>query len=114
MFPADDSVHSAGSSAQLKSISGQRISSALFIFPVIGVSAAFEVAGSVRNRRDGVPSYTLGLIFAVAVSTLTIWFWPDMIRFAGEGVFVFPPMRVCAVISYSVFRGKVQPITDDY
>jgi cytochrome bd ubiquinol oxidase subunit II len=104
----------------------------LFIFPVIGVIAALVAAESVRHRRDGVPFYMVGLIFAAAFGTLAISFWPYMIPFSitieeaaaphsslafmfwGEGIFVFPLMLLYTVISYSVFRGKVQPTTDHY
>jgi cytochrome bd ubiquinol oxidase subunit II len=104
----------------------------LFIFPVIGVIAALVAAESVRHRRDGVLFYMVGLIFAAAFGTLAISFWPYMIPFSitieeaaaphsslafmfwGEGIFVFPLMLLYTVISYSVFRGKVQPTTDHY
>jgi len=104
----------------------------LFIFPVIGVIAALVAAESVRHRRDGVPFYMVGLIFTVAFGTLAISFWPYMIPFSitieqaaaphsslafmfwGEGIFVFPLMLLYTVISYGVFRGKVQPTTDHY
>jgi cytochrome bd ubiquinol oxidase subunit II len=104
----------------------------LFIFPAIGVIAALLAAESVRNRRDGVPFYMVALIFAAAFGTLAISFWPYMIpfsiaieeataphsslafMFSGEGIFVFPLMLLYTVISYSVFRGKVQPTTDHY
>jgi cytochrome bd-type quinol oxidase subunit 1 len=101
----------------------------LFIIPVIGGIAAFVAAKSVGNRRDGVPFYLVGLIFAAASGTLAISFWPYMIPFSitigeaaaphssltfmfwGEGIFVFPLMLVYTVISYSVFRGKAPPTT---
>jgi cytochrome bd ubiquinol oxidase subunit II len=34
--------------------------------------------------------------------------------FWGAGIFVFPLMLLYTVISYSVFRGKVQPTADHY
>ena len=104
----------------------------LFVFPAIGVIAAFVAATSVRRRRDGVPYYMVALIFATAFGTLAISFWPYMIPFSitieeaaaphsslafmfwGEGLFVFPLMLVYTVISYSVFRGKVRPTADHY
>jgi cytochrome bd ubiquinol oxidase subunit II len=104
----------------------------LFIFPVIGVIAAVVAAESVRHRRDGVPFYMVALIFAAAFGTLAVSFWPYMIPFSitiegaaaphsslafmfwGEGIFVFPLMLLYTVISYNVFRGKVQPTTDHY
>jgi cytochrome bd ubiquinol oxidase subunit II len=104
----------------------------LLIFPVIGVITAFTAAESVRNRRDGVPFYMAGLIFAAAFGTLAISLWPYMIPFSitieeaaaphssfafmfwDAGLFVFPLMLLYTVISYSAFRGKVQPTTDHY
>jgi cytochrome bd ubiquinol oxidase subunit II len=104
----------------------------LLIFPVIGVIAAFMAAESVRNRRDGVAFYMVGLIFAAAFGTLAVSFWPYMIPFSitieeaaaprsslafmfwGAGIFVFPLMLLYTVISYGVFRGKVQPTGDYY
>jgi cytochrome d ubiquinol oxidase subunit II len=104
----------------------------LFVFPAVSVIAALVAAESVRSRRDGVPFYMVGLIFAAAFGTLAISFWPYMIPFSitieeaaaphsslafmlwGEGLFVFPLMLLYTVISYSVFRGKVRPTTDHY
>ena len=104
----------------------------LFIFPAIAALAAVVLAASVRSRRDGPPFYMAALIFAAAFGTLAISFWPYMIPFSitiaeaaaphsslafmfwGEGLFVFPLMLLYTVISYSVFRGKVQPTTDHY
>jgi len=104
----------------------------LFVFPAIGVIAAFVAAASVRRRRDGVPYYMVALIFATAFGTLAISFWPYMIPFSitieeaaaphsslafmfwGEGLFIFPLMLIYTVISYSVFRGKVRPTAGHY
>jgi cytochrome d ubiquinol oxidase subunit II len=104
----------------------------LFIFPATGVIAALVAAESVRSRRDGVPYYMVALIFATAFGTLAVSFWPYMIPFSitieeaaaprsslafmfwGAGLFVFPLMLLYTVISYSVFRGKVRPMTDHY
>jgi cytochrome d ubiquinol oxidase subunit II len=97
----------------------------LFVFPVIGALAAIVLTVSVRQRRDDLPFYMVALIFVAAFGTLAISFWPYMIPFSitiedaaaphsslafmfwGEGLFVFPLMLVYAVVSYSVFRGKV-------
>ena len=104
----------------------------LFAFPAIGVMAALVAAESVRSRRDGAPFYMIALIFAAAFGTLTISFWPYMIPFSitveeaaaphsslafmfwGAGLFVFPLMLLYTVISYTVFRGKVRPTTNQY
>jgi cytochrome d ubiquinol oxidase subunit II len=104
----------------------------LFVCPAVGVIAALVAAASVRGRRDGAPYYMVALIFAVAFGTLAISFWPYMIPFSitvaeaaaphsslafmfwGEGIIVFPLMLVYTAISYTVFRGKVRPMSDHY
>ena len=68
----------------------------------------------------------VALIFVAAFGTLAISFWPYMIPFSitideaaaphvqprlhvlGRRLFVFPLMLLYTVISYSVFRGKLQ------
>jgi cytochrome bd ubiquinol oxidase subunit II len=104
----------------------------LFAFPAVGAVAALVAGASVRKRWDGVPFYMVALIFAAAFGTLAISFWPYIIPFSitiaaaasphsslafmfwGEGLFVFPLMLLYTAISYSVFRGKVRPTTDQY
>jgi cytochrome d ubiquinol oxidase subunit II len=104
----------------------------LLVFPVVGVLAAIALAASVRLREDGAPFPLVALIFAAAFGTLGISFWPYMIPFAitvegaaaphsslafmfwGEGLFVFPLMLLYTVISWSVFRGKVDSTTQHY
>ena len=104
----------------------------LFIFPVIGGIAAFVAAESACRRRDGVAFHMVGLIFVARFGALAISLWPYTIPFSisieeaaaphsslafmfgGEGIFVFPLMLLYTVISYGVFRGKVQPTTDHY
>ena len=104
----------------------------LFGFPAIGLLAALAAAASVGSRRDGVPFIMIAVIFAAAFGTLAVSFWPYMIPFSitiaeaaaphsslafmfwGEGVFVFPLMLLYTAISYSVFRGKVTPTTENY
>jgi cytochrome bd ubiquinol oxidase subunit II len=70
----------------------------------------------------------VGLILAAVLGALAILSWPDIVpfsieevaaphcnlafRFWGGGIFVFSLMLLYTVISYSVFRGKVQPTTD--
>jgi cytochrome d ubiquinol oxidase subunit II len=98
----------------------------LFVFPAIGIVAAIVLAVSVRTRRDGLPFYMVALMFTAAFGTLAISFWPYMIPFSitveqaaaphsslafmfwGEGLFVFPLMLLYTVISYTVFRGKIE------
>jgi cytochrome bd ubiquinol oxidase subunit II len=104
----------------------------LFVFPVVGALAAIALAASVRLREDAAPSVMVALIFAAAFCTLAISFWPYMIPFAitieeaaaphsslafmfwGEGLFVFPLMLLYTVISWSVFRGKVDSTAQHY
>jgi cytochrome bd ubiquinol oxidase subunit II len=104
----------------------------LLVFPLVGVGAIAGLAHSVVRRRDGVPFSMVALTFAAAFGTLAISFWPYMIPFSmtidaaaaphsslafmfwGEGLFVFPLMLIYAAINYSVFRGKVRPMTDRY
>jgi cytochrome d ubiquinol oxidase subunit II len=72
------------------------------------------------------------LVFVAACGTLAASFWPYMIPFSitveeaaaphsslvfmfwGAGLVVFPLMLLYTVMSYSVFRGKVQPTPDPY
>lgn len=104
----------------------------LFAFPAIGVVAAAILVASVRRRWDAAPFYMVAVMFVAAFFTLAISFWPYMIPFSitidaaaaphaslafmfwGEGLFVFPLMLVYAAVSYTVFRGKVRPVTDHY
>jgi cytochrome bd ubiquinol oxidase subunit II len=104
----------------------------LLVFPFIGAGAAFVLARSIRDRRDGVPFLTVAMIFAAAFGTLAISFWPYMVPFSitidaaaaphsslafmfwGAGLFVFPLMLLYTAFNYSVFRGKTRPSKDHY
>jgi cytochrome d ubiquinol oxidase subunit II len=104
----------------------------LLLFPAIGIAAAAALAASIRRQQDAWPFYMVALAFMAAFGTLAISFWPYMIPFAitindaaaphsslafmfwGEGIFIFPLMLIYAAISYSVFRGKVRPVSDHY
>jgi cytochrome bd ubiquinol oxidase subunit II len=104
----------------------------LFVFPVLGALAAIVLAVSVQRRRDGPPFVTVTLIFVAAFCTLAISFWPYMIPFTvkivdaaaphsslafmfwGEGLFVFPLMLIYMVVSFAVFKGKVDSTTTHY
>ncbi|HEY6832762.1 MAG TPA: cytochrome d ubiquinol oxidase subunit II [Pseudolabrys sp.] len=104
----------------------------LFVFPVIGALAALVLALSVRYRRDELPFLMVVLIFTSAFGALAISFWPHMIPFVltvdeaaappsslafmfwGCGVVVFPLMLLYTIISYSVFRGKVETTAGHY
>jgi cytochrome d ubiquinol oxidase subunit II len=104
----------------------------LFVFPIVAAGAAIVLTASVRHRRDGPPFNMGALIFVAAFGTLAVSFWPYMIPFAitiqqaaapqsslvflfwGAGLVVFPLMLVYTGVSYSVFRGKVQPTSSPY
>jgi len=98
----------------------------LFVFPAIGAISAAVLAFSILNHNDYLPFHMVALIFVSAFGTLSLSFWPSMIpsvitveqaaapqsslvfMFWGCGLIVFPLMLVYAVVSYSVFRGKVR------
>jgi cytochrome d ubiquinol oxidase subunit II len=104
----------------------------LLVFPFIGIIAIAGLAHSVKHQHDAVPFAMVALTFAAAFGTLAVSFWPYMIPFSitideaaaphsslafmfwGEGLFVFPLMLAYAAINYSVFRGKVSPVTEHY
>jgi cytochrome bd ubiquinol oxidase subunit II len=104
----------------------------LFVFPVIAAGAAIALTVSVRRRSDGPPFYMGALVFAAAFGTLAASFWPYMIPFSitideaaaphsslaflfwGAGLVVFPLMLLYTVMSYSVFRGKVEPTSQPH
>jgi cytochrome bd ubiquinol oxidase subunit II len=104
----------------------------LFVFPVVAAGAAIALTASVRQRRDGPPFNMGAIVFTAAFGTLAVSFWPYMIPFSitvqqaaaphsslaflfwGAGIGVFPLMLLYAVVSYGVFRGKVQPSSESY
>jgi cytochrome d ubiquinol oxidase subunit II len=104
----------------------------LFVFPVVATGAAIALTASVRHRRDGPPFNMGAIVFTAAFGTLAVSFWPYMIPFSitvqqaaaphsslaflfwGAGIGVFPLMLLYAVVSYGVFRGKVQPSSESY
>ncbi|ERF81889.1 cytochrome d ubiquinol oxidase subunit II [Bradyrhizobium viridifuturi] len=98
----------------------------LFIFPAIGAIAAGVLARSVKHHDDYWPFHMVALVFVAAFATLALSFWPYMIPFEitirdaaaphaslafmfwGAGLFVFPLMLVYTVVSFRVFRGRIQ------
>jgi cytochrome d ubiquinol oxidase subunit II len=104
----------------------------LFAFPLVAAAAAIVLTTSVRHRRDGPPFIMGALVFVAAFGTLAVSFWPYMIPFSitfqqaaaphsslaflfwGAGLVIFPLMLIYTVMSYRVFRGKVQPSPDSY
>jgi cytochrome d ubiquinol oxidase subunit II len=104
----------------------------LFAFPLVAAVAAIVLTTSVRHRRDGPPFIMGALVFLAAFGTLAVSFWPYMIPFSitfqqaaaphsslaflfwGAGLVVFPLLLIYTVMSYGVFRGKVEPGPDSY
>jgi cytochrome bd ubiquinol oxidase subunit II len=86
------------------------------------------LARSILRHNDDWPFYMVALIFVSAFGTLALSFWPYLIPFVitideaaapqsslmfmfWVGVVVFPLMLVYALVSYSVFRGKIRTTT---
>jgi cytochrome bd ubiquinol oxidase subunit II len=104
----------------------------LFVFPVVGASAATALALSIHRHKDALPFPMVIVIFVAAFGTLAISFWPYMIPFSvtieeaaaphsslafmfwGEGLFVFPLMLVYTAISLGVFRGRIEQVPHGY
>ena len=99
---------------------------------MVGALAALALAVIAYRREDALPFPMVAVIFAAAFGTLAISFWPYMIPFSitieqaaaphsslafmfwGAGLFVFPRMLLYAVISLTVFKGKVAAPADRY
>ena len=104
----------------------------LFVFPAIGIVAAFLLAASLQRRSDQAPFRIVAVIFAAAFGTLALSFWPYMIPFSitideaaaphsslafmfwGAGLFAFPLMLLYTATNFSVFRGRIRPEADQY
>jgi cytochrome d ubiquinol oxidase subunit II len=103
----------------------------LFVFPAIGAVAAIVLALSILRHNDRWPFYTVAVIFVSAFGTLALSFWPYIIPFVitideaaaprsslmfmfWGGVVVFPLMLLYTLLSYSVFRGKVETTAGHY
>jgi cytochrome bd ubiquinol oxidase subunit II len=104
----------------------------LFVFPAIGIVAAFLLAASLQRRSDQAPFRIVAVVFAAAFGTLALSFWPYMIPFSitideaaaphsslafmfwGAGLFVFPLMLLYTATNFSVFRGRIRPEADQY
>jgi cytochrome bd ubiquinol oxidase subunit II len=98
---------------------------ALFVFPLIGAVACGIMLWAIRSRRELVPFLCAVALFAAALGTLSVSFYPYMIPFAittfqaaapqssqafmfwGIGVFVLPLTLVYTLVVYFVFKGKV-------
>src|SRR5579863_7309401 len=104
----------------------------LFVFPAIGIVAAFLLAASLQRRSDQAPFRIVAVVFAAAFGTLALSFWPYMIPFSitideaaaphsslafmfwGAGLFVFPLMLLYTATNFRVFRGRIRPEADQY
>ena len=98
---------------------------ALMVFPLFGVIACAAMLWAVQTRRELLPFFCSIGIFAAAMGTLAVSFYPYMIPFAitttqaaapastqsflfwGAGVFVLPLTLVYTLTIYFVFKGKV-------
>jgi cytochrome bd ubiquinol oxidase subunit II len=98
---------------------------ALLAFPSIGAIACVIMLWAVRERRELVPFLCGVGVFAAAMGTLSVSFYPYMIPFAitttqaaaplstqsfmfwGVGVFVLPLTLIYTLVIYFVFKGKV-------
>jgi len=103
----------------------------LFVFPAIGAVAAIVLGLSILSHNDRWPFYAVEVIFLSAFGTLALSFWPYMIPYVitieeaaaprsslmfmfWGGAFVFPLMLIYTLISYNVFRGKVEKTAAHY
>jgi cytochrome d ubiquinol oxidase subunit II len=105
---------------------------ALFIFPAVGALACVIMIWAIRGRRELVPFLCAVAVFAAAMGTLSVSFYPYMIPFAitttlaaappstlnfmfwGIGAFVLPLTLVYTLFIYFVFKGKVADADGSY
>jgi len=98
---------------------------ALFLFPLIGAAASVAMVRAIRRRQALVPFLCVVVLFAAALGTLSVSFYPYMIPFAittyqaaapessqsfmfwGIGAFVLPLTLVYTLVVYFLFKGKV-------
>jgi cytochrome bd ubiquinol oxidase subunit II len=98
---------------------------ALIVFPLFAIIACAVMLWAVRARRELLPFFCSIGVFAAAMGTLSVSFYPYMIPFAittmqaaappstqsfmfwGVGVFVLPLTLVYTLAIYFVFKGKV-------
>lgn len=101
----------------------------MLAFPVIGILSCAGMWISVHRRRELLPFLCGLLIFAAALGTLAVSFYPYMIPFAitttqaaappssqsflfwGAGVFVLPLTLIYTTVIYFIFKGKVDSKT---
>jgi cytochrome bd ubiquinol oxidase subunit II len=102
----------------------------LFVFPLAGVLACWVLLWSVARRRELLPFLSGLVIFAAAMGTLAVSFYPYMIPFSitiadaaapyssqiflfwGAGLVALPLTLVYTLVVYVVFKGKtVDPLS---
>lgn len=101
----------------------------MLIFPIIGLFACLLMGRAVRKRQELMPFLCGMAIFAAALGTLALSFYPYMIPFAittrqaaapissqaflfwGAGVFVLPITLIYTTTIYFIFKGKVSAET---
>ena len=97
---------------------------ALLVFPLVGALACWLLMWSVSHRRELLPFFSGVLIFAAAMGTLAVSFYPYMIPFSitvneaaapyasqaflfwGAGLVVLPITLIYTLVVYFVFKGK--------
>jgi cytochrome d ubiquinol oxidase subunit II len=98
---------------------------ALFAFPALGLVACGIMLWAISKRRELVPFLCAVTLFAAAMGTLSVCFYPYMIPFAittsqaaapassqsfffwGAGLFILPLTLVYTSFVYFFFKGKV-------
>jgi cytochrome d ubiquinol oxidase subunit II len=104
----------------------------LYVFPGAAAVAAAMMLRAIRRRRELVPFLCAMVVFAAALATLWLSFYPYMIPFAitttlaaapassqtfmfwGIGAFVLPITLVYTLVIYFIFKGKVEDAPRGY
>ncbi|MET3723588.1 cytochrome d ubiquinol oxidase subunit II [Sphingomonas trueperi] len=99
----------------------------LFMFPAMGAAAGAVMLWAVWERREILPFFAAIVLFAAAMGTLALSFYPYMIPFAittyqaaapaaslsfmfwGGGLVILPLTLVYTSVVYFFFKGKVAP-----
>jgi cytochrome d ubiquinol oxidase subunit II len=102
----------------------------LSIFPALGLLAVMLIVAGIRRRSDSWPFMGAVMIFLAAFATLAASFLPYLVPFSitihaaaapirslefifwGAGIVVLPLTLVYTVIVYSVFKGKVETVSE--
>jgi len=104
----------------------------LVLFPAIGLFACAVMAWAIARRKELVPFLCAAAIFAAALGTLAVSFYPYMIPFSiraedaaanhtslaflfwGAGVFVLPITVIYTLVVYFIFKGKIEIDGESY